>query len=73
MKPKHQIKQDGDRQIIIRNEYPRFTGEITFSALSDITNVKVKDTDATAGELAKAMREAADYIWSQRDIIDRTF
>ena len=55
--------EDG-KQMIRRNEYPQFVGEITFGENSDIENVKVLDDDAGVMDMARAMREAGDFLLS---------
>jgi hypothetical protein len=57
------IYQDGDRQIIERLSYPRFRGVITFnSPLSDIEEVELLDKTNNPTEIARAMREAGDFL-----------
>lgn len=57
------IYQDGDRQIIERLTYPRFRGVITFnSPLSDIEEIELLDKTNSPTEIARAMREAGDFI-----------
>jgi len=57
------IHQDGDRQIIERLSYPRFKGVITFnSPLSDIEEIELLDETNNPIEIARAMREAGDFI-----------
>jgi len=57
------IYQDGDRQIIERLTYPRFKGVITFnSPLSDIEDVELLDKTNNPTEIARAMREAGDFL-----------
>jgi hypothetical protein len=57
------IYQDGDRQIIERLSYPRFKGVITFnSPLSDIEEIDLLDKTNSPTEIARAMREAGDFI-----------
>ena len=57
------IYQDGDRQIIERLSYPRFKGVITFnSPLSDIEEVELLDKTNNPTEIARAMREAGDFL-----------
>jgi hypothetical protein len=55
--------QDGDRQIIERLTYPRFRGVITFnSPLSDIEEIELLDKTNNPTEIARAMREAGDFL-----------
>lgn len=57
------IYQDGDRQIIERLTYPRFRGVITFnSPLSDIEEIELLDKTNSPTEVARAMREAGEFI-----------
>ena len=57
------IYQDGYRQIIERLTYPRFRGAITFnSPLSDIEDIELLDKTNSPTEIARAMREAGDFI-----------
>lgn len=57
------IYQDGDRQIIERLSYPRFKGVITFnSPTSDIEEIELLDKTNNATEIARAMREAGDFL-----------
>ena len=57
------IYQDGDRQIIDRLTYPRFKGVITFnSPLSDIEEIELLDKTNNPTEIARAMREAGDFL-----------
>jgi hypothetical protein len=57
------IYQDGDRQIIEKLSYPRFKGVITFnSPLSDIEDIEVDEDILDAGDIARAMREAGDFL-----------
>ena len=57
------IYQDGGRQIIERLSYPRFKGVVTFnSPLSDIEEVELLDKTNSPTEIARAMREAGDFL-----------
>jgi len=57
------IYQDGDRQIIERLSYPRFKGVITFNnPLSDIEEIELLDETRDPSVIARAMREAGDYL-----------
>ena len=57
------IYQDGDRQIIERLSYPRFKGVVTFnSPLSDIEGIELLDGTRDPSVIAKAMREAGDFL-----------
>lgn len=57
------IYQEGDSQIIERLTYPKFRGVITFnSPLSDIENIELLDNCKDPIIIARAMREAGDYL-----------
>ncbi len=57
------IYQDGDRQIIERLSYPRFKGVLTFnSPTSDIEEIELLDKTNSPTEIARAMREAGDFL-----------
>lgn len=57
------IYQDGDRQIIERLSYPRLKGVVTFSSpLSDIEEIELLDETRDPSVIAKAMREAGDFL-----------
>ena len=57
------IYQDGDKQMIERLSYPRFTGVITFNnTLSDIEDIKIDEDVLDAGDIAQALREAGEFI-----------
>ena len=57
------IYQDGDRQIIERLSYPRFKGVLTFnSPTSDIEEIELLDKTNNPTEIARAMREAGDFL-----------
>ena len=57
------IYQDGDKQIIEGLSYPRFKGVVTFnSPLSDIEEVELLDKTNSPTEIARAMREAGDFL-----------
>ena len=57
------IYQDGDRKIIERLSYPRFKGVVTFnSPLSDIEEIELLDKTNSPTEIARAMREAGDFL-----------
>lgn len=63
MSKDYRIYQEGDRQIIERLTYPRFKGVITFnSPLSDIEEVELLDKTNSPTEIARAMREAGDFL-----------
>ena len=57
------IHKEGDKQIIERLSYPRFKGVITFnSPLSDIEDIELLDETRDPSVIAKAMREAGDFL-----------
>ena len=57
------IYQVGDRQIIERLSYPRFKGVVTFnSPLSDIEEIELLDETNSPTDIARAMREAGDFL-----------
>ena len=63
MSKDYRIYQEGDRQIIERLTYPRFKGVITFnSPLSDIEDIELLDETRDPSVIAKAMREAGDFL-----------
>ena len=71
MSQDYKIYQAGDRQIIERLTYPRFTGVITFnSPLSDIEEIKLLDNCSDPMTIARAMREAGDYIINHKPQTD---
>lgn len=63
MRNNYRIYQEGDRQIIERLSYPRFKGVITFDRpFSDIEEVELLDETDSPTDIARAMREAGDFI-----------
>lgn len=67
MTKEFKIHQDGDKQIIERLSYPRFTGEITFKGFfSDIENIELLDETTDPTLLAKVMREAGEFLLSYK-------
>jgi hypothetical protein len=63
MSKDYRIYQEGDRQIIERLSYPRFKGVVTFnSPLSDIEEIELLDKTNSPTEIARAMREAGDFL-----------
>ena len=63
MSKDYRIYQEGYRQIIERLSYPRFKGVVTFnSPLSDIEEVELLDKTNSPTEIARAMREAGDFL-----------
>lgn len=60
---KFRIYTAENKQMIDRLIYPKFTAEITFnSEISDLENIQVDEDILDAGDIAKAMREAGDFI-----------
>lgn len=60
--PVHELFEQDGKQMIRRNKYPRFIGEITFGQLSDIENIRYIDNCTDPMELARAMQKAGEYI-----------
>ena len=57
------IHKEGDKQIIERLSYPRFKGVVTFnSPPSDIEEIELLDKTNSPTEIARAMREAGDFL-----------
>jgi hypothetical protein len=55
--------QEGNKQIIERLSYPRFKGVVSFSGtISDIEEVELLDETIDPSVIAKAMREAGEYL-----------
>jgi hypothetical protein len=60
------IYQDGSKQIIERLSYPRFKGVVSFSGpISDIEEVELIDETREPSVIAKALREAGEYLINQ--------
>lgn len=62
MENKFKVYEEGDSTYIESLTFPRFKGKITFGQLSDIEDIELIDKDADVMEMAKALREAGDYI-----------
>lgn len=61
-----EIYQDNENQYIKRKIYPKFTAQITFSGkLSDLENIEIDEDIFDAMDIAKALREAGDFILNQ--------
>jgi hypothetical protein len=60
------IYNDEGVTLIEHLSYPRFIGEITFGEKSDIENVDMIDDDASAVDMATAMRMAEDYMFEHQ-------
>ena len=59
------IYQQDEKQFITRLVYPKFTAEITFNSnLSDLEHIEVHEDVLDAMDIARAMREAGDYLLS---------
>ena len=57
------IYESENKQMIERLTYPKFTAEITFNSdISDLENIEVDEDVFDASDIAKAMREAGDFI-----------
>ena len=57
------IYQQDEKQFITRLVYPKFTAEITFNSnLSDLEHIEVHEEKLDAMDIARAMREAGDYL-----------
>jgi hypothetical protein len=60
---RHSSYTRNDKQIIERLSYPRFKGVVTFnSPLSDIEEIELLDETRDPSVIAKAMREAGDFL-----------
>lgn len=63
---KFRIYDDAGYKIIEHLQYPRFKAKIKFgSSLSDLEEISMLDQCTDPMILARAMREAADYLLSQ--------
>jgi hypothetical protein len=62
---KFQLLKEQGKLTIIHNEYPKFKGNVTFGQLSDIENIEMIDNCTDPMIIARAMREAGEYILSQ--------
>ncbi len=60
--PVYELFDNNGQTMIRRNKYPRFTARVTMDIKSDLDDVKVIDDNASALELAKAMRKAAEFL-----------
>jgi len=57
------IYESENKQMIERLTYPKFTAEITFNSdVSDLENIQVDEDVFDASDIAKAMREAGEFI-----------
>ena len=57
------IYKSENKQMIERLTYPKFTAEITFnSEISDLENIELDEDVWNASDIAKAMREAGEFI-----------
>ena len=62
-KEKFRIYQKDNKQMIERLIYPKFTAEITFNSdISDLENIEVDENVFDASDIAKAMREAGEFV-----------
>ena len=55
----------GSDKYIESLSFPRFKGKITFGPLSDIEDIDLIDKNASVGDMARAMREAGEFIVKQ--------
>jgi hypothetical protein len=63
MESKFRIYESENKQMIERLIYPKFTAEITFnSEISDLENITLDEDVWNASDIAKAMREAGEFI-----------
>jgi hypothetical protein len=63
MESKFRIYESENKQMIERLTYPKFTAEITFnSEISDLENIELDEDVWNASDIAKAMREAGEFI-----------
>lgn len=60
--PTFRIFDKDGKKYIERLKYPRFVGEITFGTTSDIEKVELIDVCTDAAELARAMRQAGEFM-----------
>lgn len=57
------IYQENNNQVIERLIYPRFKAKITFNSdISDLEDVEMIDRCSDPTQMARAMREAGDFI-----------
>ena len=57
------IYESENKQMIERLIYPKFTAEITFNSdVSDLENIELDEDIFDASDIAKAMREAGEFI-----------
>ena len=59
------IYSQGSDKYIESLSFPRFKGKITFGPLSDIEDIDLIDKNASVGDMARAMREAGEFIVKQ--------
>ena len=64
------IYQEGENQVIEKLTYPRFKGLITFGPLSDIEAIELLDNTTDPLELAKALREAGEFLLNHKPNIN---
>lgn len=65
--PVYELYECQGRTMIRRNKYPRFIGEVTMSAQSDIENIEWQDNCTDALTCAKAMRKAAEFLIKRKN------
>ncbi len=61
-KPTFELYEEGNKLMIRRNTFPRFTGEVTFGELSDIENIIMLDDCATVEQQVRALRMAGEFL-----------
>lgn len=59
--PVYELFMDGDKTMIRRNKYPRFTGEVTMGTFSDTENIEWLDP-CSLSEAARAIRKASEFL-----------
>ena len=58
----YRMYTEGEKTMIERLKYPRWVGEVTFGQASDIEHIDMKDNCTDVMELARSMRQAAEFI-----------
>lgn len=62
--PAYELYEQDGKTMIRRNKPPRFVGEVTMGAMSDIERVRWID-DCTVMQAAAAMRKAGEYLMAK--------
>lgn len=60
--PVYELFEHEGKQMIRRNKYPRFIGEITFGQLSDIENIVMIDECTDLSQLTQVLQKAGEFI-----------